>query len=45
VKHPIRAYGEDCWERLQRSFVSSNFNIHQLAAEIVTVSALPISEE
>jgi cytochrome c553 len=45
VKQPIRAYGEDCWERLQRSFVSNNFNIHHLAAEIVAVSALPIPEE
>jgi hypothetical protein len=40
VKQPVRAYGPDCWQRLQRSFVENEFNIHKLAGEIVATSAI-----
>ena len=41
VKQPIRAYGPDRWEQLQRQFAKDDFNIHKLLAEIVATSALP----
>jgi cytochrome c553 len=41
VKQPIRAYGPDCWEHLQRRFVEHDFNIHKLVTEIVAVSSIP----
>lgn len=41
VKQPIRAYGPDCWEQLQRRFVEGEFNIKKLTIEIVSVSVLP----
>jgi mono/diheme cytochrome c family protein len=40
VKQPVRAYGPDRWEQLQRRFVEHEFNIHKLLAEIVAASAL-----
>lgn len=40
VKQPIRAYGPDCWQQLQKSFAENNFNIRKLAVEIVATSAL-----
>jgi hypothetical protein len=40
VKQPIRAYGPNCWEQLQRRFAKDDFNIHKLTAEIVAISAL-----
>jgi hypothetical protein len=41
VKQPIRAYGPDRWEQLQRRFVEDDCNIHELLAEIVAISAVP----
>jgi hypothetical protein len=41
VKQPLRAYGPDCGQRLQRAFVENEFNIKKLAVEIVATSALP----
>jgi len=41
VKQPIRAYGPDRWQQLQKTFADEDFNIHKLAAQIVTTSALP----
>jgi hypothetical protein len=41
VKQPIRAYGPDTWQQLQKTFADDDFNIHKLAARIVTISALP----
>jgi hypothetical protein len=41
VKQPIRAYGPDCWQRLEKSFAENHFDMHELAEQIVAVSALP----
>jgi hypothetical protein len=41
VKQPLRAYGPDCGQQLQRSFAANEFNIKKLAVEIVAASALP----
>ncbi len=41
VKQSIRAYGPDCWQQLQQSFVDNEFNIHKLTAEIVATGAIP----
>jgi hypothetical protein len=41
VKQPIRAYGPDRLQQLQKAFAKSDFNIHKLAAEIVATSAIP----
>ena len=40
VKQPIRAYGPQTKESLQKSFVSQNFNIRELLVESITASAL-----
>jgi hypothetical protein len=41
VKQPVAAYGPDRLDRLQQSFVASDFNIYRLAAEIVATTAVP----
>lgn len=40
VKQPIRAYGSETKESLEKSFVSQNFNIRQLLVEAISASAL-----
>jgi hypothetical protein len=41
VKQPTAAYGPDTLKRLQHSFVTSNFNIYELATEIVATTTIP----
>jgi hypothetical protein len=41
MKQPIRAYGPDRWELLQRRFAEVDYNVYKLTAEIVATSALP----
>jgi hypothetical protein len=40
AKQPMLAYGSDVLDRLRQSFVSSDFNMQKLLADIATVSAL-----
>ena len=40
VKQPVRAYGANVMETLRKAFVASEFNLQQLLADIVQVSAL-----
>lgn len=40
IKQPIRAYGPETLPRLQESFAKKEFNIRELAAEIVTEAAV-----
>lgn len=40
VKQPLLAYGADTLEHLRQTFVTSDFNMQKLLAEIVTISAL-----
>jgi hypothetical protein len=39
VKQPLLAYGPDTLNRLQKSFVASDFNMQKLLVEIATISA------
>jgi hypothetical protein len=39
VKQPLLAYGADTLNRLQKSFVASDFNMQRLLVEIATISA------
>lgn len=39
VKQPLLAYGTDTLNRLQKSFVASDFNMQQLLVEIAAISA------
>jgi hypothetical protein len=41
VKQPTAAYGPETLKRLQHSFVSNNFNIYELATEIVATTVIP----
>jgi len=40
AKQPLLAYGPDTLTQLQQSFVSSDFNMQKLVAEIVTITSL-----
>jgi hypothetical protein len=40
VKQPVLAFGADTLNRLQKSFVTSNFNMQKLLMEIATTSAV-----
>jgi hypothetical protein len=42
IKQPIRAYGPESLPRLKESFTKKEFNLRELAADIVTeAAALP----
>jgi cytochrome c553 len=41
VKQPVAAYGPDQLDRLQQAFVANNFNIYDLATEIIATTAMP----
>jgi hypothetical protein len=41
IKQPIRAYGPEKLPQLRESFAKKEFSIRELAADIVTESALP----
>jgi hypothetical protein len=40
VKQPVRAYGDEAFERLGADFAGSEFNVQQLLVEIATLTAL-----
>lgn len=41
VKQPVAAYGPDQLDRLQQAFVANNFDIYDLATEIIATTAMP----